>query len=295
MSSAQVSLTPTPRTGAAWVRILVAAVAFAVVAYVGIAFVWNFSVDERVRAHGRCSPRSPSSWPSPPMPAVEYLQTGSLGLDLAPVRHAHHRADAHRHRPQHHPWPGRGRRRSRSPSTSTRSAPSWWARWRADPRRPDRAASPTSSGRYVMPPPFHSDHRGRLRHRGRGHRADGRHLRAHRLVPAAAATAPALSSSWAAASRSSWSASMLFYAYTRFYGDQGIVIFNPDNTDPLLHRAWAGSSSRPGRRPRSSASVALLFVRRDVTVAYVVRRGRHHRHRGGRSSARPSAPTCSAA
>ena len=53
------------------------------------------------------------------------------------------------------------------------------------------------------------------------------------------------------------------------------------------HRCW---SSRP-----SWASSLLLFVRRDLTAAYVVVMGVHHGPRRGRSSAHPSAPTCSAA
>ena len=61
---------------------------------------------------------------------------------------------------------------------------------------------------------------------------------------------------------------MAWYAYTRFYGDQGLTIFNPDNTDVLfVVLGWAIVAI-------AVAAVVgffyLLFRRRDLTVAYVV-------------------------
>lgn len=61
---------------------------------------------------------------------------------------------------------------------------------------------------------------------------------------------------------------MVLYAYTRFYGDKGIVLFNPTNTDPLfVALGWVIAAL-------GVAAVVgfflLLFSRRDLTVAYVV-------------------------
>jgi energy-coupling factor transport system substrate-specific component len=61
---------------------------------------------------------------------------------------------------------------------------------------------------------------------------------------------------------------MVWYAYTRFYGDQGLTIFNPDNTDTLfVILGWAIVALA------IAAVVGFLFLllrRRDLTVAYVV-------------------------
>lgn len=61
---------------------------------------------------------------------------------------------------------------------------------------------------------------------------------------------------------------MAWYGYSRFYGDAGLVLFNPDNTDPLfVALGWAIVVL-------AIAAVAgffyLLLKRRDLTVAYVV-------------------------
>jgi ABC-type multidrug transport system fused ATPase/permease subunit len=61
---------------------------------------------------------------------------------------------------------------------------------------------------------------------------------------------------------------MAWYAYTRFYGDAGLVLFNPENTDPLfVALGWAIVAL-------AIAAVVgffyLLLKRRDLTVAYVV-------------------------
>ena len=61
---------------------------------------------------------------------------------------------------------------------------------------------------------------------------------------------------------------MAWYAYTRFYGDQGLTIFNPANTDTLfVILGWAIVALA------IAAVVGFLFLllrRRDLTVAYVV-------------------------
>lgn len=61
---------------------------------------------------------------------------------------------------------------------------------------------------------------------------------------------------------------MIFYAYTRFYADQGLPLFNPGNKDTLfVILGWAivalGIAAVLG-------FLFLLFRRRDLTVAFVV-------------------------
>ncbi|MDL2334485.1 MAG: hypothetical protein QFC55_00455 [Chloroflexota bacterium] len=61
---------------------------------------------------------------------------------------------------------------------------------------------------------------------------------------------------------------MVWYTYSRFYGDAGVTIFNPANTDPLfVVLGWAIVVL-------AVAAVVgffyLLIRRRDLTVAYVV-------------------------
>jgi hypothetical protein len=61
---------------------------------------------------------------------------------------------------------------------------------------------------------------------------------------------------------------MLFYAYTRFYGDAGLTLFNPDNKDTLF--VVLGYAIAALAIVAVIGFFALLFVRRDLTVAYVV-------------------------
>ncbi|CAN5795614.1 hypothetical protein BH20CHL5_BH20CHL5_01700 [soil metagenome] len=62
---------------------------------------------------------------------------------------------------------------------------------------------------------------------------------------------------------------MAFYAYSRFYADlDGLVVFNPENTDPVFIALGVLIAAM------SVAAIvgffAFLFLRRDLTVAYVV-------------------------
>lgn len=63
-------------------------------------------------------------------------------------------------------------------------------------------------------------------------------------------------------------AAMAWYAYSRFYGDAGLILFNPDNTDPLfVALGWAIVILA------IAAVLGFFFMllrRRDLTVAYVV-------------------------
>jgi hypothetical protein len=61
---------------------------------------------------------------------------------------------------------------------------------------------------------------------------------------------------------------MVWYGYSRFYSDGGLIFFNPDNTDPLfVVLGWAIAVL-------AIAAVVgffwILLRRRDLTVAYVV-------------------------
>jgi hypothetical protein len=58
------------------------------------------------------------------------------------------------------------------------------------------------------------------------------------------------------------------YAYTRFYGGAGVPIVNPDNTDTLF--TVLGYAIMILAVLAVVGFFALLFVRRDLTVAYVV-------------------------
>ncbi len=61
---------------------------------------------------------------------------------------------------------------------------------------------------------------------------------------------------------------MAFYAYSRFYGDAGLVVFNPENTDPLF--VALGLVIAVAIVAAIAGFFAFLFLRRDLTVAYVV-------------------------
>ena len=61
---------------------------------------------------------------------------------------------------------------------------------------------------------------------------------------------------------------MAYYAYTRFYGSAGITIFNPANQDALFTiLSWVVVALAA---LAIIGFLALLFVRRDLTVAFVV-------------------------
>lgn len=63
-------------------------------------------------------------------------------------------------------------------------------------------------------------------------------------------------------------AAMVLYVYTRFYVGQGVVLFNPDNTNTLfVILGWAIVALAI---LAIIGFFTLLFVRRDLTVAFVV-------------------------
>ncbi|CAN5543109.1 hypothetical protein BH20CHL6_BH20CHL6_15880 [soil metagenome] len=61
---------------------------------------------------------------------------------------------------------------------------------------------------------------------------------------------------------------MAFYAYSRFYGDEGLILFNPENADPLF--IVLGLFIAVTTVAAIAGFFAFLFLRRDLTVAYVV-------------------------
>ena len=87
---------------------------------------------------------------------------------------------------------------------------------------------------------------------------------------------------------------MAYLAYLGYTWIMGDASLPADRRQPDVPRAWLA-----GHRALVVGTVVglilLLAVQRDLTAAYVVRHGRPHRARGRRSSAPPSAPTCSAA
>lgn len=60
---------------------------------------------------------------------------------------------------------------------------------------------------------------------------------------------------------------MAAYAFTRFYGEEGLQFFNPENTDPLF--LILGIAIAALVVLAIIGFLALLVIRRDLTVAYV--------------------------
>jgi hypothetical protein len=61
---------------------------------------------------------------------------------------------------------------------------------------------------------------------------------------------------------------MVWYAYSRFYGDAGLILFNPDNKDPIF--VALGYAIVVMAVAAVVGFFWLLLKRRDLTVAYVV-------------------------
>ena len=264
MSQAQMSLTP--RSSArTWLRILAAVIAFAVVAYIGVAFVWNFSAAEAAR-----------SWALLTAVALvvafvvygglEYLQTGGLAsisrqfdtrtIVLMPIAIALNiilgqAVGAALKIPIYLDSIGTilvGALAGPIPGALTGAlANLLWT--------------------YVVPPPFHSDISG-----------------AFAIVAAVIGLLAGLFGrfGWFRPRANSSGVqlviggvvalgivvAMVYYAYTRFYVANGLVLFNPDNTDPLF--VGLGWLIVVLAVVAAVGFVAMLFMRRDLTVAFVV-------------------------